>query len=155
MFNLLMLLSAPPALAANPMYDAGGYPHYNVDLYGVFLDDCEVQIPGSVDWNRLISAQVKAGVSGNDQVDEYASGWVYPALADQVSITLYEDAGDTAVGAALAWDSGAESVSGDITDIEPVLLVRPGDSCASPALPYWFVRVTTVNAPGGFLARVR
>ena len=107
------------------------------------LDSCPIH------WDDLIHAHVKSGHYGADPaLSEYGIGWVYPAISPQVAVSLYDYPTDSVEGGAIADDTGAVSVWGDVTDIEPVMLAR---DCQAPIRPLYLIRIVTVDTPNGFL----
>jgi|GEM_PF-6330838 len=123
-------------------------PSYARDWSIVLSHPALVACP--IDFDELLAAHTKSGMAGSDPAQsEYGIGWVYPAANPQVSLTLYDAATDGWLGYATADDLNNENVYGDITDIQAILLT---DNCSNPGwYKRYFVEVTTVNNPGGFL----
>lgn len=140
---LLAALGLQTAQAAVPAYARD----WSVVLQHPALVACPI------DFDELLAAHTKAGTAGSDpSQSEFTIGWVYPTAFPPVSVSLYDAVTEAPIGYASADALNRERVSGDITDIQAILLT---DDCQSPGwYRRYFIEVSTLTNPQGFLSYV-
>jgi len=151
MFALLSLLSGPAA-AGPIIYTDWGMPTYD---YSYLRSASSPFSECSTTWDELVAANYKAGITGNNGVDEYGTGYVYATvMTPPLKVDVYDSPSHFSLGSGWLTDTTSgfvESYSGQVVDIEPLFFDHV--SCAVPAYPRWFVEVTTTT--GSFLMYVR
>jgi len=148
MLTLLTLLSSN-AVAGPVMYTYWGGVTYDWDYLLSRSSRGYSQCVST--WADLDAANYKSEISGNDGVSEYGVGYVYSALlTPPIQVDVYEAVTHASLGSGSVSNTSsgwAESYSGNVVDLEPVL-IDPID-CTAPIYPRWFIEVTTTT--GSFL----